>query len=100
MFLYPDWWINENIRLIEEREKPAIVNFPPREIVANRIDAILAFDRTADLPHVRTPTLILCAKDDVLAADTARRRRTLPPSNEPCWISSAGFNRPAGGSPN
>jgi len=66
VFLYPDWWINENIGLIEEREKPAIANFPPREIVASRIDAILAFDRTADLPRVRTPTLILCAKDDVL----------------------------------
>ena len=66
VFLYPDWWINENIGLIEEREKPAIANFPPREIVASRIDAVLAFDRTADLPRVRTPTLILCAKDDVL----------------------------------
>jgi aminoacrylate hydrolase len=66
VFLYPDWWINENIALIEEREKPAIANFPPAEIVASRIDAIMAFDRTADLPKVRTPTLILCAKDDVL----------------------------------
>ena len=37
-----------------------------RDAARTRIDAILAFDRTADLPRVRTPTLILCAKDDVL----------------------------------
>lgn len=66
VFLYPDWWINENIGLIEERETIAIANFPPSEIVASRIDAILAFDRTPDLPRVRTPTLALCAKDDIL----------------------------------
>jgi aminoacrylate hydrolase len=66
VFLYPDWWINENIALIEQREKPAIANFPPVEIVASRIDAIMAFDRTADLPRIKTPTLVLCAKDDIL----------------------------------
>jgi aminoacrylate hydrolase len=66
VFLYPDWWVNENIALIEQREKPAIANFPPVEIVASRIDAIMAFDRTADLPRIKTPTLVLCAKDDIL----------------------------------
>ena len=66
VFLYPDWWINENIGLIEERETLAIANFPPAEIVASRIDAIVAFNRTADLPRVSTPTMVLCAKDDIL----------------------------------
>jgi aminoacrylate hydrolase len=66
VFLYPPWWINENVALIEEREKVAIPNFPAAEIVASRIDAILSFDRTADLPRIRTPTLVLCAKDDIL----------------------------------
>jgi aminoacrylate hydrolase len=41
IFLYPDWWINENIALLEEREKVAIPNAPPPEIVASRIDAII-----------------------------------------------------------
>ena len=106
MFLYPDWWINENIRLIEELEKPAIVNFPPREIVANRIDAILAFDRTADLPRVRTPTLILCTKDDVLTPPYYSRElaRLIPGAEHVeldrggnyCRLrtSRAGFHRP------
>jgi aminoacrylate hydrolase len=66
VFLYPDWWINENIVLLEERERVVVLNFPPAEIVASRIDAIVAFDRTADLPNIRLPTLAICAKDDIL----------------------------------
>lgn len=66
VFLYPDWWVNENIGLLEEREKLVIPAFPPPEIVASRIDAIVDFDRTADLPKIRTPTLVICAKDDIL----------------------------------
>lgn len=66
VFLYPDWWINENIALLEEREKTVIPSFPPTEIGASRIDAIVAFDRTADLVAIKTPTLVICAKDDIL----------------------------------
>jgi aminoacrylate hydrolase len=64
VFLYPDWWVNRNLALIEEREKLALPAFPAPEIVASRIDAILAFDRTADLPKIKTPTLVICARDD------------------------------------
>ncbi len=66
VFLYPDWWINRNTALLEEREKVTIPNFPAAEIVASRIDAIVAFDRTADLPRIKAPTLVICAKDDFL----------------------------------
>jgi len=66
VFLYPDWWINRNLALIEERENVTIPNFPAPEIVASRIDAIVDFDRTADLPRIKTRTLVLCARDDIL----------------------------------
>jgi aminoacrylate hydrolase len=66
VFLYPDWWINENIALLEEREKVVIPNFPPAEIVASRIDAIMAFDRTGALGTIKKPTMVICAKDDIL----------------------------------
>jgi aminoacrylate hydrolase len=66
VFLYPNWWINQNIGLLEEREKATLAAFPPPEIVASRIDAILEFDRTADLPKLKVPTLIVCAKDDII----------------------------------
>jgi aminoacrylate hydrolase len=66
VFLYPDWWINKNLALLEEREKVTIPNFPATEIVASRIDAVVNFDRTADLTRITTPTLVLCARDDML----------------------------------
>ena len=66
IFLYPDWWVNDNIALLEEREKLAIAAFPGPEIVASRIDAVVDFDRTAGLSRIRTPTLVICAKDDFL----------------------------------
>lgn len=66
VFLYPDWWVNRNLALLEEREKVSIPNFPVTEIAASRIDAIVAFDRTADLPRIKAPTLVMCAKDDFL----------------------------------
>ncbi len=66
VFLYPDWWINENIALLEERERTGMPVFPGPEIVASRIDAIMNFDHTAKLATVKTPTLVLCAKDDFL----------------------------------
>jgi aminoacrylate hydrolase len=66
VFLYPNWWINSNIDLLEERERATIPTFPPAEIAAGRIDAILEFDRTADLGRIRTPTMVICAKDDIL----------------------------------
>jgi len=66
VFLYPDWWVNANEKLLDERERAGVANFPPVEIVASRIDAIVAFDRTAELGRIRTPTLVLVAKDDIL----------------------------------
>ena len=65
-FLYPDWWINQNRAFIEQREKLAIPKFPAAEIAASRIDAVVAFDRTAELPQIRARTLVICARDDFL----------------------------------
>ena len=66
LFLYPDWWINANEKMIGEREALTLKAFPPPEVVASRIDAIVAFDRTADLGRIEIPTLVICAKDDVI----------------------------------
>src|SRR4029077_6535931 len=50
----------------EEREKAGMSVFPEPDIVAGRIDAIVGFDRTAELGTIKTPTLVTCAKDDFL----------------------------------
>lgn len=66
LFLYPPWWIAQNEKLLAEREALAVRAFPPPEVVASRIDAIVAFDRTAELGKITAPTLLLCAKDDAI----------------------------------
>jgi aminoacrylate hydrolase len=66
VFLYPHWWINANVELLEQRERTAIPTFPETDIAVSRIDAVLGFDRTADLASIRTPTLVICAEDDAL----------------------------------
>ena len=66
LFLYPPSWIKANEKMIDERENLAIAAFAPPEVVASRIDAIVAFDRTAELAKIRTPTLVLCARDDFI----------------------------------
>jgi len=76
VFLYPDWWINQNIALLEEREKTTIPNAPSPEIGASRIDAIIDFDRTADLAKIKTPTMVICAKDDFVTPPYYSRELT------------------------
>ena len=66
VFLHPDWWINANKATLEAAEQKGLASFPPAEIVASRIDAIVDFDRTGDLGKITTPTLVLCARDDRL----------------------------------
>jgi aminoacrylate hydrolase len=66
LFLFPPWWIRQNENMLRERESLAVKHFPPVEVVASRIDGILAFDRCAELGNIKNPTLVLCAKDDAI----------------------------------
>lgn len=66
LFIYPNWWINDNSERLEHEEQLALASFPPAEIAASRLDAGLTFNRTAELGRIQTPTLVICAKDDGL----------------------------------
>lgn len=66
VFLHPDWWVNANWQKLEEMERKAVATFPAPEIALSRVEAVLAFDRTADLHRIRVPTMVLCAEDDLL----------------------------------
>ncbi len=66
LFIYPAFWISRNNEKLRQLEAQSLAVFPPPEIVMSRIDAILAFDRTADLRQVRTPALVVAAQDDVI----------------------------------
>ena len=66
LLLYPSWWINENAERLEEDERRAAAGLAPASVQISRLNAILSFDRLADYRRIQTPTLVLCAKDDIL----------------------------------
>src|SRR6266849_8642306 len=65
LFLYPSWWVARNNERLRQQEAQHLAVFPPTEIAASRIDAILAFDRTESLSRIKTPTLVVGAEDDI-----------------------------------
>ena len=66
LFLYPGWWVARNNERSRQQEAQALAVFPPTEIAASRIDAILAFDRTESLGKIKIPTLVVGAEDDLV----------------------------------
>jgi aminoacrylate hydrolase len=66
LFLYPGWYVARNNEQLRQMEAQTLAVFPPTEIAASRIDAILAFDRTAQLARIKTPTLVVGAEDDII----------------------------------
>jgi aminoacrylate hydrolase len=66
LFLYPSWWIARNNERLRQDEAQNLAAFAPVEIVASRMDAMLAFDRTSDLARIKAPTLVIGAEDDIV----------------------------------
>jgi aminoacrylate hydrolase len=66
LFLYPSWWVARNNERLRQEEAQNLADFAPTEIVASRIDAMLAFDRTSELARIKTPTLVIGAEDDIV----------------------------------
>lgn len=66
LLLHPAWWINENAERLEADEKRTAAGLAPSHVQISRMNAILSFDRLADYHRIRVPTLVLCAKDDIL----------------------------------
>jgi aminoacrylate hydrolase len=66
LFLYsPDYVIAHDAEIAEEQRK-AIAGAPPVEVSVGRIDALLKFDRRADLGRIRAPTLVTASDDDFI----------------------------------
>ena len=66
LYLYPSWWVARNNEKLRQAEAQHLAVFPPTDMAASRIDAILAFDRTEGLGRIRTPTLVVGAEDDIV----------------------------------
>lgn len=63
---YEASWLNANWPVYEASLDNAPLTSASQKVVQERIDALLDFDRSADLHQIKQPTLILGARDDVL----------------------------------
>ena len=66
LFLYPPRWVSEDCDRLQRLVAAFIATSPPLEVMAGRIDMLLAFDRRARMADIAVPTLVLCAEDDFL----------------------------------
>lgn len=66
LLLFPSWWIARNNEKLRQLEAQQLATFSAAEVVASRIDAMLAFDRTSDLGRIKLPTLVVGAEDDIV----------------------------------
>ena len=66
LLLYPPYWINGHESEIAEAEGVTPDQLGSAEIQSSRFDAILNFDRRAELSRIAIPTLVVCADDDIL----------------------------------
>ncbi|HDM8080621.1 TPA: pyrimidine utilization protein D [Yersinia enterocolitica] len=66
LFLYPADWLSRNTLLLEQEEVQQIAHFQGMENLLRRLNALMNADFRSVLPHITTPTLALCATDDLL----------------------------------
>jgi len=91
IFLMPPWFIRDNDARLRAEEEKAVAGAPPAHIIEARIDAILRFDQCSNLLKIKTPTLVLCVKDDRLtppyfSEDLAR----MIPGARLAWLEQGG----------
>jgi aminoacrylate hydrolase len=70
LFLYPAAWLAHRQDWLAEQDAAATAHFPPIETVLQRIEAIEAFDLTAEIPAISAPALVIATRDDVLVPCT------------------------------
>ncbi|MBU2963223.1 alpha/beta hydrolase [Citreicella sp. C3M06] len=66
LFLHPSWWVRDNIDAIEGGKSGIYGGDHDIGIMTSRIDALLAFDRTADLPKIPHEVLVMGVANDHL----------------------------------
>ena len=66
LLLYPPWYVDANSEVLAAEEARAAAGLGAPEVQGSRLDAILAWDRRAELGRLAPATLIVCAEDDIL----------------------------------
>lgn len=91
LLLYPPYWINANHEKLAAEEARDAGLLGDAHVQASRLDAILAFDRRADLHRLRLPVMVLCADDDVLTPRYfSEEHARLIPGSVSRWLARGG----------
>ena len=77
---YPADWLNANWPRYEAMLAAAPMTQAQQDVVAERIDAIMAFDRSGEVGAIRLPVLVQGAEDDLIVPAFLQREqaRALP----------------------
>ncbi|ACM28650.1 pyrimidine utilization protein D [Rhizobium rhizogenes] len=70
LFLYPAVWMSENAERMAADERHGVAHFQGKANVLKRIAALRAFDIDDRLSEIRTPTLVVGTRDDLLVPYT------------------------------
>lgn len=70
LFLYPAVWMSENAERLEAEERHAIDHFQGRTNILRRIAALRVFDVDNRLQDIKTETLVIATRDDLLVPYT------------------------------
>lgn len=62
----PPSWVHAHELAIREEEAKIMLDPPDPEILESRIDAMIRFDRRARLGEIKSPTLVVVARDDII----------------------------------
>lgn len=74
LFLYPAVWMSENAERLARDDLHGVAHFQGRDNVLRRIDALRRFDIDERLADIKSDTLVIAAKDDLLVPYTRSLR--------------------------
>jgi aminoacrylate hydrolase len=66
LFMRPPAWIRDHEAALDREMAAMLAGFPLPEVMLSRIEAILRFDRRAELARIAAPTLVVGAEDDAV----------------------------------
>jgi pimeloyl-ACP methyl ester carboxylesterase len=59
-------WLNNNWSVLENARTNAPVTPEAQHIISERLDALIAFDRSAEVHRITVPKLVIGARDDLI----------------------------------
>jgi aminoacrylate hydrolase len=90
IFLYPAAWLSQQQATIVREEEHSNANFQGVDNLTRRLEALLAFDAGGSLGEIRTPTLVIAARDDVLVPYTCSQTLARGIQHARLWLTPEG----------